>query len=98
MNSSFIVTHPEWGIFLGAAMGLAFWSELESAGQDSACTFGSEADAKAFIAEWPQEVSLWCAIKPITTAEPGFATVTELIAAGFKGWINENTPTAGPLQ
>jgi len=98
MNPGFIVTHPEWGTFIGASWGLSFWSELDSAGQACACTFDSEEDAKEFLAEWPADVSLWCEVKPITTAEPGFATVTELITAGYKGWINENTPTAGPVQ
>lgn len=98
MNPGFIITHPEWGIFLGTGLGLVFWSELDSVGQSAAVAFASENEAKGFLDRLSLEDAIWCEIKPITTAEPGCATVTELIAAGYKGWINENTPTAGPLQ
>ena len=98
MSQAFIIQHPEFGIFIGVGLGLAFWSEIDSVGQPAAVAFESEQAAKELLARLPAEDSLWCEIKPITIAEPGYATVTEIIAAGYKGWFNENTPTAGPIQ
>lgn len=47
-----VITHPEQGIYLGNALGLGFWTLLDSAGQDAAVTFDSISDARSHIRSW----------------------------------------------
>lgn len=49
-----VITHPEWGIYLGSCFGLGFWSKLDCAGQSEACTFADEADAEDYVKTWDE--------------------------------------------
>lgn len=51
----YVLAHAELGVFVGAAMGLAFWSRLDSVGQVVAATFASEEDALDFARGWAQD-------------------------------------------
>lgn len=44
----FAIVHPEAGIFVGEAMGLCFFSLLDTAGQTRIATFSTEAEAHEF--------------------------------------------------
>jgi hypothetical protein len=48
----FIITAPEWGIYFGNAMGLAFWSLLDPAGMPAAPTFKRASEAHKHIKEF----------------------------------------------
>lgn len=96
---AFLIVHPEWGVFIGASAGLTFWSEIETCGQDHAVAFSSATSAEETAqALFPTEIAFWCVAKPVTVADPGFASVEEIAAAGYKAWINERTSTVGPMQ
>jgi hypothetical protein len=45
----YIATHPEAGLFIGCALGLAFWSKLEDGGQRHAPIFESIDEMQAFL-------------------------------------------------
>jgi hypothetical protein len=96
---SYVIVHLEDGIFIGIAMGMAFWSECDHVGQTHACAFSSAQAAQEFIDKvFPASLGLWCEPKPVLTVLPDFASTEELCAAGLKAWVNEATPTVGPMQ
>jgi len=77
-----VITHPDWGVYLGSWLGLGFFSKLDCAGQHEACTFESEADASEFIKTWDEnsDPSIFTFV-PVKSGE--FATIAELKAAGL---------------
>lgn len=78
-----IITHPEMGIFIGAAAGLAFWSMLDAAGQSEVVTFEDEADARDFVGSWvpPQNPDQYSYVEVESVRE--WATVAELDRVGL---------------
>lgn len=81
------IVHPEWGIFVGIGLGLAFWSALDCVGQDTVPVM-TEDEARAFIDSWPD-----CPVKsdgftyhPVQIAGDHWATIEELDAAGLSEW------------
>lgn len=86
-----VITHAEMGIFIGSAMGMGFWSNLDSADQTRVCTFVSEEDARDYVSSWTQDN------EPdgynYTTVEidsgENFATIAQLRAAGLTEILGE---------
>lgn len=107
MITRWVVHHPEWGVFLGEALGLGFWSLMDPVGQPVACTFPSKDAARAWIEthahsqerEWAE--ARVCAVQLDATAQQddgsAYASVAACIAAGLPGWDPEWSPqqTAG---
>lgn len=56
--TDYVIAHAELGVFVGAAMGLAFWSRLDSVGQTVAATFASEEEALDFARIWEQDAPI----------------------------------------
>jgi hypothetical protein len=102
-NMSIVITHHEDGIYLGHALGLGFWSLLDTAGQSQAATFESERQAREHVASWvdhndPDEFDY----REVACANEFYATVQELKAAGLGEMLGEmelehlrNTPAMG---
>lgn len=100
---SVVITHPDYGIFVGHAIGLGFWSRLDAAGQDTACVFESEQQAREFIRTWktnsnPDDYEY----QEVACADGFHATVEELRAAGLQDQLGDlemeslrNTPAMG---
>lgn len=81
-----VIIHPEWGLFVGVSMGLAFWSALDCVGQDTAPVMPTEDDARQFTSTWclstdPQTFTY----HPVQAAKH-WATIEELDAAGLSEW------------
>ena len=95
--NAFVITHPEWGIFLGHCLGLSFWSKLEAAGQPAAPTFPSIESAEQFMSSWingrPPEASM----APVVPDDGTYASVAACVAAGLDGWVDSVTPSANEL-
>lgn len=88
MTDSVVIVHPEWGIFLGVGMGLAFWTELDCVGQEQAPTMTTD-EAQLFINAWqgiPNEMKTQFIFHPVTAATGLHATIEELDAAGLDKW------------
>lgn len=51
-NRAVIIVSPCMGIYIGSAMGMGFWTGLDEAGQDAACTFPDKQSAREHIASW----------------------------------------------
>lgn len=94
-----VIYSEKYGVFLGTAMGLAFWSKLETAGQEAAPVFDSADEAMGFLATWPElsgpsDEMLgveFVQVVPDVRNEGGasYASNAACIAAGLPGWITE---------
>lgn len=86
MTNGVVIIHPEWGIFVGISMSLAFWSATDCVGQDCVPVMPDEAEARAFIDTWcitaDKTVFTYC---PVQAAKQ-WATIEELDAAGLSEW------------
>lgn len=83
MTNGVVIVHPDWGIFLGVAMGLAFWSNMDCAGQTCAPIIPDEAEARKFLemrSHGPGPEAF--RYHPVQAAE-AWATIEELDAAGL---------------
>jgi len=47
-----LISRPDFGIYVGHALGFGFWSLLDTAGQDCAVTFPDTASAIEHINSW----------------------------------------------
>lgn len=85
---SFVVVHDTDGIFLGQALGLGFWSKLDSVGQDSAVVFNSIQEAEDFLASWEGEIPENIKFVEITPdSECGkYVSKYACLAAGLDMW------------
>lgn len=84
MFNSVVITHPEYGIFVGEGLGLAFWSKLDAVGQSSAAVFENEADARSYIADIAVPVAKQSFGYVQLETEDGYhASISELQAAGL---------------
>lgn len=92
-TTTFLVYHLINGLFVGEALGLAFWSNLETLDLLEACGFTSEVGALNTIVRLQE----WCVeshdiegtllnVLPVKTAELGLATRAECEAAGLPTW------------
>lgn len=91
--TTFLVYHLINGVFLGEALGCAFWSNLETLDLQEACGFTSEVGALNTIVRLQE----WCVeshddngtllnVFPVKTAVLGLATRAECEAAGLPTW------------
>lgn len=49
-----VITHPEFGTYIGSCLGLGFWTNLDCAGQTECVTFKDQADAVDYIKSWSE--------------------------------------------
>jgi hypothetical protein len=87
LRTAVVLHSPEQGVYLGEAMGLAFWSALESADQPSAPTFVSVADAQQYLASWnsppPADLQfVWVEPEP----RGQYASMDACVRAGLPKW------------
>lgn len=88
MFNSVVITHPEYGIFVGEALGLAFWSKLDAVGQNSAAVFENEADARSYIADIAVPVAKQSFSYVQLETEDGYhASIPELRTGGLGGLL-----------
>jgi hypothetical protein len=84
----YVLTHPEWGIYLGHALGLGFWTLLDVVGQEQACVFDTVEQARKHIASWDHQPKEPPVVRSVVVASAHWATVRELRAANLpEAWI-----------
>lgn len=93
-----VITHHEMGIFVGASLGFAFWSNLDAGGQHLVVTFDDEKDAREFVSEWvpAQDPDTYSYVTVDSVSE--WATVAELDKAGLgelTALLLYNSPAVG---
>lgn len=92
-----VIVHENDGIFVGQAMGLAFFTKLDAAGQATVATFLDEADARDFVSTWEPQVDGDAFTYAEVDVDRDFAEIHELCAAGLEdhiGLLLENAPPA----
>lgn len=84
---TWVVSHPEWGVYAGHALGLAFFSLQDVGAQENAVTFDSRAEAEQHIASWrgdgPEFDPATFDYHDVACDDPRFATPDEMAAAGI---------------
>jgi len=93
-HRAYVIVHPEWGIFLGAALGLAFFSKVETAGQDAAPTFPTREAAETQVKSWEPydpEYERITYHEIIVTDIRGYASIQDCTNAGLPAWKPEAT-------
>lgn len=84
----FLIIDADLGVYLGACLGLGFWSKLDPAGQDAAITFSSEAEAQRVMSKWESSPAA-PRIVPVTADLGDFASIAACCAAGAPAWTAE---------
>lgn len=91
MFEKYLIAHREWGVFLGSAMGMAFWSKMDAVGQDQAVVFDTELRAEEYLKTWdwngeeqPDEIGIHPVL--VATEDQGYATMEECENSGFDAW------------
>lgn len=86
MKEKFLIAHQEWGVFLGTAMGMAFWSNMDPVGQDCAILFESAEHAAEYVKTW-ESVPPGITTSPVLVTEgQTHATMDQCVEAGFRRW------------
>lgn len=99
MESSVVIYSEKMGVFLGVAMGLAFWSKLDAAGQIAAPVFEGKDDAYDFLAQWGAKavedlgVVTTVPVAPDLVRPNGMkaASIQACVRAGLPGWLSPTT-------
>lgn len=106
-DTGFALWHEGAGVFLGEALGLGFWSEMDPAGQDLAVTWPTEQEALASAAAASVAVSGTSPIAvPVVPDWLGdCASIRACVRAGMRPWdpakrqaANPDVPTMGEPQ
>lgn len=99
LTGSVVITHPEWGVYLGNCLGMGFWSELDPVGQPAAVVFDNETDARNHVSSWVEKFE-GLNYFPIKADSPCGRYVSEPACrlAGLKGWVYESMACEGSIQ
>lgn len=88
-RTAYVITHKENGVFVGIALGLVFWSNLDTVGQDKVPVCTTYLEASVLLAHVAQDDGVadeTCSAYSINEVEISgtqYATITELRAAGL---------------
>jgi len=96
----YAITHPEQGIYVGHAMGMAFWSLWDAAGQDCAVVFDTKEDARNHVMSWAthNDPDAYGYAEVGVAPDAHYATVADLRKAGLDALIGDlaiTVPTFG---
>ncbi len=83
----YLVYSESQGIYLGSALGMDFWSNMNPIGQDAAFTFPTEQDASGLVDDYRKRD--WATDLRIVAVQPAgnqYATIAECVAVGLPGW------------
>lgn len=94
---SYVITHPENGIYLGCCLGMGFWSKIDPVGQPSAVTFPSVNEAEEHMASWDNGKPDGVTLHSVAPDNGNYASIAACVAAGLEGWIDEITPVENSM-
>jgi hypothetical protein len=97
-QNDFLIVHPQYGVYLGSAMGRGYWSKVDSVGQPAAVTFRSRQEALDYMASWAVSPPPGVELLPVVSDGPGYATIAACVRAGAPAWLDPFTPTANDRQ
>jgi hypothetical protein len=88
----FVITHPGYGIYLGSCLGLGFWSKMDPAGQDSAVTFPSTAEAQEHADGWESKLEGLSFVAVEADKDGEWASRMACFKAGLEPWEDRGLP------
>lgn len=95
---SWVIVHPEWGVYAGHALGMAFFSLHDVGAQENAVTFEGRDQAIEHIESWRSEGHEFdpesFRYYDVACDDPTFATPEEMAAAGIPEAMIEPFRTA----
>jgi hypothetical protein len=84
---TWVIVHPEWGVFAGHALGMAFFSLHDVGAQENAATFETRAQAEALVLSWRGDGMEFdpaaFSYHDVACDDPMSATPEEMAAAGI---------------
>lgn len=87
-----VIYHEKDGVYLGSALGLAFFSALDPVGQSEATAFRSRDEAAEHVASWrtgdTANTTDYRFIE-VDVTERGSATIDACVKAGLPAWNPE---------
>lgn len=97
MFDSLVVVHPEKGVFVGAAYGVPFWSNMDWAPE--VVTFETQKEALGILSQWDENVGVHFRFVPVKCESEFHASYDELKEAGIDeeslGLMCEQSPSMG---
>ena len=94
---SVVIYSEEDGVYLGCALGLSFWSNLDPVGQPSAVTFADESEADAHMRTWANGRPEGVRLVSVEADEGNYASIAACVRAGLPGWVDVDIPAANVL-
>lgn len=88
-----VIYSEELGVYLGAFLGMGFWSKLDSGGQDHAPTFPSQSEAAEFADSLGRPDNDLRFLN-VTPDEGSFASIQACVNVGLPSWLDAYTSTA----
>lgn len=89
----FVITHPDFGIYLGTCLGMGFWSKIDPVGQPSAVTFPSESVARHHLKQCFDLNQDAISVVSVEADELGgclrYASIEACVRAGLPAWDPE---------
>ena len=93
----YVLTHPEFGVYLGGFWGMGFWSKLDPAGQPCAVTFPSKEEAHQYVSGWEAPID-GLSTTEVDSDAGEYISMQACVAAGLEGWLYEDIACMGGLQ
>ena len=84
MYERYVLVHPDMGVFVGCALGLAFWSKLDCVGQSHVPVCRTEQEAAELRAELNQNDA---SIHKVTSFDTDCISFLELESQGYTAYI-----------
>lgn len=82
----YVLYSEEWGVFLGEAMGMGWWSKLDPIDQPAAVTFASPDEAKPLLEKSDPPIPDGYRFVEVTPSDGHYATISDIVKAGLPGW------------
>jgi hypothetical protein len=89
--SKYVIIHQEFGIYVGHALGLGFWSKLDSVGQSQVPVFETLQSAQDHVRDWVDfnDPEAYTFPEVSVDSSATYATVAELRSAGLEPYLGE---------
>lgn len=88
----YIIVDKEWGVYIGSAMGMGFWSKLDPVGQSCAATFGTPVEAMEWINTWETGRERPFTFLPVIPDVETHASIKACVAGGADAWDPNAVP------
>ena len=86
MSKRWAILHADFGVFLGAKIGVAFWSKMDPI-CDKAVTFGTTGEAEEYVQSWEAGSDIDFTLTEVEVNDGDtFATVAQCVKAGLPEW------------